>query len=62
LLRASNDVGEVHEILRFLHTLLWAIQEMANNGRRPDLTDFSDFDRHVRRLNEQTEAFIRNLP
>lgn len=55
-------IGDVAEILRFLHTLLWAITEMASNARRPDLADFTDYERYVKRLNSETEAFIRKLP
>jgi hypothetical protein len=41
---------------------LRSIQEMASNARRPDLTDFTDYSRHVDRLNKETEAFVRALP
>ena len=34
-------ITDVQEILRFLHTLFWAIWEMAWNGKRPDLRGFS---------------------
>jgi hypothetical protein len=54
-------VGDIELILRFLHTLLWAIQEMACDGRRPDLTNVSDYERYVRDLRAETEAFIRQL-
>lgn len=54
--------GDVAEILRFLHTLLWAITEMAWNARRPNLTDFSDYEAYVRNVNAKTEQFIRQLP
>jgi hypothetical protein len=53
--------ADVIEILRFLHTLLWAIWEMAWNGKRPDLDDFRDYDGYVRRVNTKTEEFIRQL-
>ena len=55
-------IGDVAQILRFLHTLLWAITEMAWNARRPDLTDFHDYEQHVASMNRKTEAFIRSLP
>ena len=38
-------ITDVHEILRFLHTLFWAIWEMAWNGKRPDLADFRSLER-----------------
>jgi len=55
-------ITDVHEILRFLHTLFWAIWEMAWNGKRPDLADFRSFDGEVKRLINKTEEFIRGLP
>lgn len=55
-------IGDGTEILRFLHTLLWAITEMALNARRPDLTDFRDYESYVKRINERTEQFVRYLP
>lgn len=55
-------IGDVAEILRFLHTLLWAITEMAWNAKPPDLTDFRDYDGYVKQLNAKTEQFIRHLP
>ncbi|HWR13405.1 MAG TPA: hypothetical protein VN577_01150 [Terriglobales bacterium] len=53
--------GDVARILGFLHTLLWAIQEMASNARRPDLTNLTDFNKYVRSLDEQIEQFVRRL-
>jgi hypothetical protein len=55
-------IGDVAEILRFLHTLLWAINEMAWNARQPNLADFSDYAAYVRNFNSETENFIRQLP
>jgi hypothetical protein len=55
-------ITDVLEILRFLHTLFWAIWEMAWNAKRPDLMDFRSFDREVERLTNETEEFIRGLP
>jgi hypothetical protein len=55
-------IGDVSEILRFLHTVLWAIKEMAWNARRPDLTDFRDYEDYVRNINAKTEEFVRRLP
>jgi hypothetical protein len=55
-------ISDVQEILRFLHTLFWAIWEMAWNGKRPDLADFRSFDGEVKRLTNKTEQFIRGLP
>jgi hypothetical protein len=54
--------GDVAEILRFLHTLLWAITELAWNAKCPDLTDFSDYEAYVLNVNAKTEKFIRQLP
>lgn len=59
---AQTLVGDVNEILRFLHTLLWAINEMAWNARKPDVTDFRDYEVYIEGLNSKTEAFIRQLP
>jgi hypothetical protein len=55
-------IGDVAEILRFLHTLLWAINEMAWNARRPDLSDPCDYEGYVNGLNTKTEKFVRQLP
>ncbi len=49
-------------MLRFLHTLLWAIWEMAWNATPPDLTNFKDYEWHKAKLNKNTEAFVRQLP
>ena len=43
-------------------TLLWAIQELAHNGTKPNLTDFRDYESYVRLFNEKTDRFIRQLP
>jgi hypothetical protein len=53
---------DVAEILGFLHTVLWAINEMAWNGKKPDFTDFTDYDREVEGVNSAIEKFIRELP
>jgi len=52
---------DVAEILRFLHTLLWAIRELALNGTRLDLNNFTDYDREVRSVASDIERFIRQL-
>ena len=52
---------DVDAILRFLHTLLWAIREMADNGKRPDLVNFADYYREVRTVVGDIERFIREL-
>lgn len=53
---------EVAEILGFLHTLLWAISEMAANARKPDLSNSTDYDRYVNDINSQIEDFVQRLP
>ena len=58
----KTSIGDVTEILRFLHTLLWAIRELAWNAKTPDLADFSDYDAYVKIIDEKTEKFIRYLP
>ena len=55
-------ITDVQEILRFLHTLFWAIWEMSWNGKRPDFEDFRSFDGEVKRLTDKTGEFIRGLP
>lgn len=55
-------IGDVAQILGFLHTLLWAIQEMAWNARCPDLTDLTEYNNFVRGIDGQIEAFIRRIP
>ncbi|MDQ6665269.1 MAG: hypothetical protein M3Z23_12845 [Acidobacteriota bacterium] len=58
----KTNIKEAEEILRFLHTLLWAIWEMAWNGRRLDITDSSDYEGWVKDMNAKTEKLIRQLP
>lgn len=55
-------ITDVLDILRFLHTLFWAIWEMAWNAKRPALIDFRSYDEEVKRLTNNTEEFIRGLP
>jgi len=55
-------ISDVSEILRFLHTLLWTIRELAWNAKCPDLTDFSDYEVYVRNMNAKIEQFVRQLP
>ena len=55
-------MGDVTEVLRFLHTLLWAVTQMALNARRPDLTDFRVYGSYVKGINEKMEQFVRSLP
>ena len=54
--------GDITEILSFLHTLVWAIREMAWNARNPDLTARRDFENYVNRLRGEIEDFVRGLP
>ena len=54
---------DVAEILGFLHTVLWAIREMALNcDKRPDLADFTDYDHEVVDVSSKVEEFVRGLP
>lgn len=55
-------IAEVSEILRFLHTLIWSIDQMAINARRLDLADFADYNNWVRNLDKDVEAFVKTLP
>jgi hypothetical protein len=55
-------IAEVSEILRFLHTLIWSIDQMAINARRLDLLDFADYNNWVRNLDKDVEAFVKTLP
>jgi hypothetical protein len=54
-------IGDVQRILHFVHTLLWALQEMAYNGRKPELQNFSDYDHYLEKLQVETETFLRRL-
>jgi len=54
--------SDVENILRFLHTALNAIWEMAWNGRSLDLSDFSSYQHYVKDLDKGIESFIRHLP
>ena len=53
--------ADVVEILKFLHTVLWAIRGMACYAREPDLTNFAGYVAYVEGLNKQIEEFIRTL-
>ena len=55
-------IGDVNSILRFLHTLIWAIQEMAWNATRPNLADFTDYEGYVTGIKRKIEQFVRQLP
>jgi|SRR5580698_55536 hypothetical protein len=54
-------IADVHEVLRFLHTLFWAIWEMAWNAKRLDLADFRSFDGEIKRVVNTTEEFVNEL-
>ena len=53
---------DVAEILGFLHTLLWAIRDMAWNASVPELSSRADYDQYVKCLDKQIEDFVRKLP
>ena len=59
---AKTLIGDVMDTLRFLHTLLWAISELAWNATKPDLTNFRDYESYVKDQNAKTERFVRQLP
>jgi hypothetical protein len=54
---------DIDELLRFLHSLVHAIQDLAWNGRKPDLTgnDYGYAGR-VREISSQAEAILHALP
>ena len=54
-------IGDVEHILRFIHTLLIALRELVSNGREPDLTNFTDHDGYVQKVDAEVETFIRQL-
>jgi hypothetical protein len=54
-------IGDVEQILRFVHTLLVALRELAANGQKPDLANFADYDAYVQKVVAEVEAFIRQL-
>lgn len=54
-------IADVAEILRFLHTLFWAIWEMAWNANPLALSDFRSFHAEVSRVTEKTEEFVCGL-
>jgi len=55
---SKTQLGEVNEILRFLYTLVVAIQELANNGTRPDLTNVRSYEAYVANIKKRTEEFV----
>jgi hypothetical protein len=55
-------ITDIAEILRFLDTLLEAVRHLAWNGVRPDLTNFAHYEKFVRDLDRDIEAFICQLP
>ena len=58
----KTNIKEVEDILRFLHTLLCAIREMAWKGKRINLVDTSEHDKWVEGIKTKTADFIRRLP
>lgn len=52
-------IGDVDHILRFVHTLLVALQELVSNGRKPDLTNFTDYDAYVTRVSGDAASAAR---
>jgi hypothetical protein len=55
-------IGDVNEILRFLYTLVYSIQDVASNDTMFDLTNHRAYEEYVENLNRKTESLIRNLP
>jgi hypothetical protein len=55
---SQTRISDVSEILGFLHTLIWSIQELANSARVPDLNDRRDYADWVRKLDERIETFV----
>ena len=54
---------EIDEILRFLHSLIFAIKELALNGHRPDLNgDHYGYRERVAHITAETEMLLRELP
>jgi hypothetical protein len=54
-------IVEVAEILTFLYTLVWEIRDMADNAKRPDLTNFRPYQSYVEHLEEKVEKLIRSI-
>jgi hypothetical protein len=57
----KTSIGDIEGILRFLHTLLWALRELALDGRKPDLGDFRDYGGYIAGLRTEAENFLRRL-
>jgi hypothetical protein len=58
---ARTRIAEVDGILRFLHTLIWSVQELHMNGTEIDLRNFGSYESYVARIQRRTEEFIRQL-
>jgi hypothetical protein len=61
-LYARTQKTEIDDILRFLHSLVWAIREMADNGRPPNLCDDNyHFADRVSEIKTETERLLRQF-
>jgi hypothetical protein len=56
-----TQIDDATEMLRFLYTLVFEIWEIYLNGRKPDLSNFREYDLYVKNLNAQTEKLILSL-
>ena len=55
--------ADIDQILCFLHSLLWAIKELAYNARPPGLNgDNYGYRRRVAEITDETERLLRQLP
>jgi hypothetical protein len=58
---AKTRISEIDEILGFLHTLIWEIQDLYQNGRKPNLSNFDGYKGYVTEITRNTEEFVHQL-
>lgn len=58
---ARTEIEEVRGILRFVYTTVCALQQIALNGRRPELQDSTEYESLVANAKSETETFLRRL-
>jgi hypothetical protein len=58
----KTKIGDATDITRFLYTLIFEVWEIYLNGRKPDLTNYREYDVYVKNLNDQIEKLVLGLP
>jgi hypothetical protein len=54
-------ISDVEELLRFLNTLIFTLQELILSGRKPDLSDDAEYSRYLMELRTEAKDLLRRL-